>query len=218
MERLMIYEPVNKKNNREKKRATQIKQILKPLQHQSLNEAEKHHSTHVLIVECVELILRNQPYMYTAVNIFKNCKSILGARAGLVALIDRTGKYFDNLHIDSGGMQSAINYETPIPIRGFRQEVLQKGTVQFCNDFGESKWVKLLPEGHVKLQNVLLAPLMIDKTPAGILGFANKNEGFDNIDIHIASSFAKLASLALSNSKAWHVMKRNNRTNSYNKN
>jgi transcriptional regulator with GAF, ATPase, and Fis domain len=206
----MIYEEMNKKNITRKEEIVQIKQNLKPLQ-QDLDETDKHQLTHAAIIQCVELILNHEPFVVTVRNIFTSCKNILNAQAGYVALIDHTGKYFEVLHLDNGGLPSTINYDSPMPIRGLRQEVLQKKAALFCNDFNKSKWMKLLPRGHARLDNVLFAPLVVEQSPVGLLAFANKKAGFDENDLLIATSFAKLSALSLSNSKAWQVMKKTGR-------
>lgn len=66
-----------------------------------MNQSEKHYLTHMAIIRCVELILSQQTFVDTARDIFNFCKNILDARAGYVALIDHTGKYFEVLHLDS---------------------------------------------------------------------------------------------------------------------
>lgn len=210
MERSMIYEEMNKKPITRKEEIVQIKQNVKPLQ-QDLDETDKQQLTYEAIIKCVGLILNHEPFATTVRNIFASCKNILNAQAGYVALIDHTGKYFEVLHLDNGGLPSTINYDSPMPIRGLRQEVLQKKAALICNDFNKSKWMKLLPRGHAKIDNVLFAPLVVEQIPVGLLAFANKKGGFDKNDILIASSFAKLSELSLSNSKAWRVMKKTGR-------
>ena len=205
MEQSMTYENLRKKNKTNEKEIIALKQNLESL-HNNLDRTEKHHLTHVALTECVDLMLRQPAFVYIARYIFDRCKGILGARAGFVALIHHSGKYLEVLHLDKGGLPSTVDYDSPLPIRGFRKEVIQKKIPLFCNDFKKSKWWRLLPKGHVHLENVLFAPIVIGQVPVGLLGFANKKNNFDEEDIRIISSFAKLSALALSNSKAWQVM------------
>lgn len=206
MEQSMTYENLRKKNKTNENEIITLKQNLKSL-HNNLDRAEKHHLTHVALTECVDHILRQPAFIYIARNIFDKCKGILEARAGFVALIHHSGKYLEVLHLDKGGLPSTVDYDSLLPIRGFRKEVIQRKVPQFCNDFKKSKWWRLLPKGHVHLENVLFAPIVLDQVSVGLLGFANKKNDFDDDDIRIVSSFAKLAALSLSNSKAWQVMK-----------
>jgi GAF domain-containing protein len=207
MARTLTYKELEKSNNSNEKELLQLKQYMDLLQ-TSLTGTERHLHTHEAIVECVDLLLRQKKFIDIAHDIYSKCKDILGATTGYVALVDQSGKCLDVLHLDTGGLLCTVNYESPMPIRGLRKEALQKKTSLYCNKFDRSKWMRYLPKGHVQLQNVLFAPIVIEETPAGLLGFANKPKGFDQDDIRIASSFAKLAALALSHSKAWHVMKK----------
>lgn len=205
MTRCMTYQELTKQITSSEKEIFQLKQNSQA-QDDTHAVSNKHCLTHMAVLECVELILQHHSFVVTAKNIFASCKQIVEAKAGFVALTDHTGKYLEVLHLDTGGLSGAVNCDSPMPIRGFRQEAMNKGMTLCCNTFKKSKWMKLLPKGHVPLNNVLLAPLVIEHASVGLLGFANKQNDFDSDDILIASSFAKLTALALANSKAWLVM------------
>jgi len=205
--RTLTYKELEKSNNSNEKELLQLKQYMDLLQ-TGLTGTERHLHTHEAIVECVDLLLNQEKFIDIAHDIYCKCKDILGTTAGYVALIDQSGKCLDVLHLDTGGLLCTVNSESSMPIRGLRKETLQKKATLYCNNFNRSKWLKFLPKGHVRLQNVLFAPIVIEQITVGLLGFANKPKDFDQDDIRIASSFAKLAALALSHSKAWRVMKR----------
>lgn len=194
------------RNSLNKQEFHNLKEEFKSL-HSCLTSVEKHFKAHSSLVECFEFILKGPTFAEAAENIFSRCKVILGAQAGFVALVDNSSKNLEVLHLDSGGLDIRLHYDKPIPIRGFRQECLQKRITLHCNNFQVSKWLKLLPKGHIRLNNVLLAPLVIEETSVGLLGFANKPMDFDDDDLRIATSFAKLTALTLSRSKAWHLLK-----------
>jgi signal transduction histidine kinase len=89
-----------------------------------------------------------------------------------------------------------------MPIRGLRAEAYRTGEVVFDNDFAESRWMELMPEGHVRLENVLFAPLSIEGATVGILGAANKpGPGFTREDARAALTLAEIASIALANTR-----------------
>ncbi len=206
MARPLIYQETEKNKNENEQALLQLKEGKNPL-HSGPTESAKHLLTHAAIIECVELLLRREKFIDTAHAAYCRCKNILGATSGYIALIDQSGKNFDVLHLDTGGLTCTVNSDLPMPIRGLRKEALQKEHAICCNNFKMSKWLKFLPKGHIHLENVLLAPLVIEQIPVGLFGFANKPEFFDQDDTQIATSFAKLASLALANSKAWNIMK-----------
>jgi len=205
MARALTYEELKKNNNIDEKELLRLKGSLHSL-HPNLAATERHHRTHEAVVECVTLLLRQEKFICIAKEIFSKCQEIVGATAGFVALLEESGKRLDVLHLDTGELPCTVNSDSPMPIRGLRKETLQKGVPLCCNNFTSSKWLKFLPKGHMQLQNVLFAPLVIEQIPVGLLGFANKPTDFDLDDMRIATSFARLASLALSNSKAWRMM------------
>jgi|GEM_PF-5572722 len=207
MARCLTYQELEKNNYDNEKKLLHLEQNMKSLQ-TSLAGSQRHLLVYYSLLECVEFFLKQPKYIDVARIIYNTCKSIIGAEAGYVALIDEREKFLDVLHLDTGGITCTVKPSSSLPIRGLRKEALQKGTTLCCNDFNKSKWLKFLPKGHVKLQNVLFAPIVIDQTSVGLLVFANKSENFNLEDIHIASAFTKLAALALSKSKAWHFMKR----------
>lgn len=194
------------RNSLNKQELHNVKEEFKSL-HSCLTSVEKHFKAHSSLVECFEFVLKRPTFAEAAENIFGRCKVILGAQAGFVALVDNSGKHLEVLHLDSGGLETQLQYDKPLPIRGFRKQCLQKRITLHCNNFQLSKWSKLLPKKHIILKNVLLAPLVIEETSVGLLGFANKLVDFDDDDLRIASSFAKLTALTLSSSKAWLLLK-----------
>jgi PAS domain S-box-containing protein len=88
-----------------------------------------------------------------------------------------------------------------MPIRGLREECYRTGKAVYHNDFSNSEWVKFMPEGHASLDNVLFAPLIIDGEVLGLLGLANKPDGFTEDDARMGTAFGELASVALHNSR-----------------
>jgi len=88
-----------------------------------------------------------------------------------------------------------------MPIRGLRADTYRSNKAVYHNDFMNSRWADLMPAGHVRLKNVLFAPLVIDNRTVGIMGLANKPEDFTEEDVKMASGFGELAAIALTNSR-----------------
>jgi PAS domain S-box-containing protein len=118
-----------------------------------------------------------------------------------VALLTKEGTENELLHLDSGGLACAVDPALPMPIRGLREKAYRSCKTVFDNRFSQSEWVDFLPNGHVTLDNVLFAPLVIDNKAVGLLGLANKPGGFTKQDARIASGFSEFASVALFNSR-----------------
>ncbi|MCP4352029.1 MAG: transporter substrate-binding domain-containing protein [Desulfobacterales bacterium] len=132
--------------------------------------------------------------------IFDSCKSQVGATSGYVAMLSENGMENEVLFLDSGGLSCTVDPSLPMPIRGLREQSYQKKETVYDNDFANSKWTELMPQGHVRLDSVLFAPMLIHDQAVGLIGLANKPGGFNEDDIRIVSAFSDLAAVALMNS------------------
>jgi PAS domain S-box-containing protein len=153
------------------------------------------------LLESSRAVLQYREFKDAAKSIFNSCKNLIGARAGYVALLTADATENELLHLDSGGVACAVDPDLPMPIRGLREKAHQSCKTVFDNRFSESTWADLLPGGQVALDNVLFAPLVIDRSAVGLLGLANKPGGFTEEDARIASGFSEFASVALFNSR-----------------
>jgi PAS domain S-box-containing protein len=129
--------------------------------------------------------------------IYHTCKSMVGATCGYVSLKNDDGSLNDLLFLDDGGAACAVDPELPMPIRGLRAQAYKLGQAVYENDFMNSKWIKLMPPGHVDLTNVMFAPLNINGETAGLIGLANKPAAFSPQDTAIANAFGEVAAMAL---------------------
>ncbi len=101
--------------------------------------------------------------------------------------------------LDSGGLPCTVDDSLPMPVRGLRGKAVESGRTVYDNDFSESGWKEFMPEGHVRLDNVLFAPLMVKGEAVGLLGLANKPGGFTEEDTRLATAFGELVAVALVN-------------------
>jgi len=111
--------------------------------------------------------------------------------------------------LESGGLPCSVDPSLPMPIRGLRAETYNTGQVSIENDFPSSDHEKLLPRGHVSLENVLFAPLTVEQKTLGIIGLANKAGGFTDHDARMAMAFGEIASMALMNSRILEMLEEN---------
>lgn len=146
-------------------------------------------------------ILDNQVFHSAARAIFDSCRTVVGASSGYIALLSKDGHENEVLFLESGGLPCTVDPSLPMPIRGLREKAYRENRGVYDNRFDQSEWAAFLPEGHVVLENVLFAPLVIDGKVVGLLGLANKPGGFDSSDAQMTSAFAELAAVALRNSR-----------------
>jgi PAS domain S-box-containing protein len=155
------------------------------------------------LLDAAHSILKYQKFEDAARAIFDSCKELIGATAGYVALLSADGSENEVLFLDSGGLPCTVDPSLPMPIRGLRAESYRHGKAVYDNDFPNSEWMRFMPQGHVCLDNVIFAPLMLDGKAVGLLGLANKHGGFTDRDAYLASAFGDFAAIAFSNSRTF---------------
>jgi PAS domain S-box-containing protein len=145
-------------------------------------------------------VLRHQEFQTTARKIFDECCDLIGASSGYVAMLSEDGSENELLFLEAGGLPCTVDPHLPMPIRGLREDAYRTNKAVYHNDFMNSKWVHLMPEGHVVLKNVMFAPLVLGGKTVGVIGLANKDGDFDDNDAKLATGFGELAAIALDNS------------------
>jgi PAS domain S-box-containing protein len=167
----------------------------------ALIESQQRQAENSALLKSSRTVLEYTRFEEAARSIFDSCKDLVGAAAGYVALLSNDGAENELLFLESGGLPCTVDPSLPMPIRGLRSEAYRTGRAVYENDFLRSKWMHFMPDGHVKLHNVLFAPLVIRGKTFGLLGLANKPGGFTENDSRIATAFGELAATALYNSR-----------------
>ena len=169
---------------------------------QSLEESQQRQAEISALLESSSAVLKYHDFKGAARAIFNSCKNLIGATSGYIALLSKDGTENEVLFLDSGGLPCSVDPTLPMPIRGLRGEAYHNVKTMYHNDFSKSEWMKFMPKGHVRLSNVLFAPMVVERKVVGLLGIANKPGGFNENDVRIASGFSELASIALVNKRA----------------
>jgi len=123
--------------------------------------------------------------------LFASCRELLGAQAGYVFLVEGER----NLAMQTGDRPCSV--ASPPERDGLHARAARIRRVQVDNDFAARE----LPPGHIGIDNVLIAPMVLDGEMLGLLKLANKPGGFTEQDQRIAAGFAELAAIALSKSR-----------------
>lgn len=193
----------------EKGNVVAVSGILRDITHLKQTEDSLRQSKRDLqaLLEAASVAMKHEDFLSTAREIFNICKRETGATAGYVALLDKRNSNNEVLFLDSGGRECAIDQSLPMPIRGLRAEAIKSGKAVYNNYFNKSKWKEFLPAGHVKLTNVMFAPLLVAGKTVGTIGLANKPGGFNNHDITFVSGMANTTALGLRNSQTLNLLK-----------
>jgi PAS domain S-box-containing protein len=134
--------------------------------------------------------------------IFERAKEALGADNGFLTLISPEGILLEESYLDVGSGQCDIELPAVNYIHGLRAEVARTQKAAYENDFPDSHFRGLLPEGHMPISNVLVAPLVAAGETVGLLALGNKAGGFTDDDLAPATAFADLAAIALQKFRA----------------
>jgi len=175
----------------------------------ALKDSQQKQAENVALLKAVRALLEHREFKACAQAIFDSCKSIIGATAGYIALLSTDGTTTKPVFIDTGGASCAVDPSLPMPTRGMRAEAFHRGTAVYDNSFARSEHMKLVPKGHVTLDNVLFAPLMSEGKPVGLFGLANKPGGFTENDARLATWFGEIGSIALLNSHNLELLQHN---------
>ncbi len=178
----------------------------------ALQEARRRCAEISALMTCTRAVLKCQDLVSATRTVFDACRELRGAPAGYVALLTPEGKDNDVVFLKAGEPCCTGDPALPMPIRGLRGEAYRTGQVVYENDFAHSPWAAWLPPGQARLENVLLAPLVIDGRAIGLLGLGNKPGGFTDQDATLAATFGELAAIALRNSRTLDSLRELNAT------
>ena len=173
----------------------------------AVNESDQRSAEILALLKSTRAVLKYQDFDQAAQAIFKTCQDLMGATAGYLSLATKAGA--DNQALLIGPKETAPILESALPdkMRTLLQEANLTGNVVYHNDLTdqhvpksgerqEQTWSAPLP-----FDNLLFAPLVIDGKVDGILGLANKPDGFSENDARLAAAFSELAAIALRNSQ-----------------
>ncbi len=163
------------------------------------------------VLEGARAVLTHQSFEQAAHAIFNTCRTLIGASSGYVALLSTDGTESDTVFLKVDGMPYSTTPELPMPIRGLREQAYRTGRPAYDNDFVNSEWAGAMPADHIRLDNVLLAPLNLKGRTIGLMSMANKPGGFTDHDASLASAFGQFAAIALHNERMIEATQRNER-------
>ena len=149
------------------------------------------------LLEASQQVQASSDFPAAARKLFDNCAKLLNAPSGYVALMSENGEENELLFLEAGGLPCTVDENLPMPIRGLRAECYRTGKPVYDNQFMDSKWEKFIPPGHVRMDKVLFAPLMVQGKALGVIGLANKPGGFSQNDADLAGAFGDIAAMSL---------------------
>jgi PAS domain S-box-containing protein len=174
----------------------------------TLEESQQRQAEISALLKGSHAVLKYHDFKSAAQSIFNSCKKLVGATSGYVALLSKGGTENEVVFLDSGGLSCRVDPRLPMPIRGLRAGACHNKKAVYHNDFQNSEWMKFMPEGHSKLRNVLFAPMIVAGKVVGLLGLGNKPKGFNENDCRMATAFAQIAAIALTQKNAEEALRK----------
>lgn len=159
------------------------------------------------LLRAAQTVLEHDSFAESARDIFSACKTLVGATSGYVALLAESGVEHEVLFHDAGGEVCSADPNAPMPIQGLRAEAHRSGRCVFDNACAASDWAKFTAEGHIPLENVLFAPLVLDGKAIGLLALRNKPGGFTREDADLAQAFGELATISLRSARSVELLR-----------
>lgn len=166
-----------------------------------VEELEMLSAEYAALLKSARAILDNQDFETSARELFNYCKDVTGATSGYIALLTTDGAENEVLFLDPGGRACNVDESLPMPIRGLRETAYRTLKGVYDNSFAYSKWIQYMPKGHMRLDNVLFAPLIIEQKAVGLIGLANKEGGFTQRDVDFVTVISGIGAVALRNSR-----------------
>ncbi|MCB2226191.1 MAG: response regulator [Desulfarculaceae bacterium] len=166
---------------------------------QALTQAQRREKEVRALLQGSQKVQTSHDFQVAARELFDICSGVMDVPAGYVAMLSEDGQENELLFLEAGGLPCLVDPELPMPVRGLRAQCYKTGKPVYENDFAGSNWHKLLPPGHVKLENVLFAPLNVQGRTVGVMGLANKPGGFSSGDARLVEAFGDIAAMSLNN-------------------
>ena len=141
---------------------------------ETIRKAEEQKQTLEALYHIAKDVLDSYDFEDTAKKLFNDCKKLTGATSGYIALLNEDKNENEVLFLDSGGADCTVDPTLPMPLRGLRGVAYDSGEVEYDNDYMCSPHWKFMPEGHMRLENVLFAPLKNDGNVIGLLDWGIK--------------------------------------------
>jgi len=167
----------------------------------SLTEARQYSLEISTLLEISRSILEQKDFKDTAKTIINSCKRLFKVSIGYITLLSKEENEHEIIYSDLGQQEHNIDQSIKfIKISGLPERVYKTGKSFYVNDFMNSEWQKHVPEKHIKIDNLLFAPLKIRNKIIGIIGIANKADNFTTKDEKMLTAIGELTSVALHNS------------------
>jgi PAS domain S-box-containing protein len=164
---------------------------------EAMEDSNRRRRENAALLSASKAVLEHQDFALATARILEGARRLTGAQAGYVSLLDDDGVSDELICVDAGGEGAAEWPHSAAPVGTLHEAVYQSRRVGCFNDLPRGTGRQPLPAVGVKLDNVMLSPILLDGRPAGLVALGNKPGGFLDGDTGAAASFAEFAAIAL---------------------
>jgi signal transduction histidine kinase len=155
-----------------------------------LDSSKKRETGLQLLMRGLHQVAEKEDFDAMSQGIFAEARAALGVRTGWIALRQRNGLAVVFLEVEGAVLSGSAIAEGS---RASDLYALRRSMV--ANDLSSTVLVPL-PEGMGRVENVLIAPIILNEEAIGLLTVANKSGGFTEEDGEMAFAFAEQMALA----------------------
>lgn len=195
------------KNNRLKVSEENLESVRTSI-HEALENSQQQQSEKSVLLEGKIPIPSYQTFEDTLKSIFISCKKLIGATAGYLSLRTDNDERYKIIYSEVVEGISILPGKSSRSLGSMQGRISTLKTVKYENDFRKGQWEGRIPEGHITIENVLFAPLLIEEKTAGIICLVNKPDGFNENDVRLTVVFSEFAALAAVNSRTLELLEK----------
>jgi|GEM_PF-2091366 len=166
----------------------------------ALTVAKQHRDKALALLESAHSALKYSEFKDAAKAIFIQCRNLIGATAGYIALASEDKASYEVIYPETEEFLDAGGH--PLPVKDMLETAHKAGAAIYENNLQTGNGRKYLPDVRTGLNNVLFAPLSVQGETVGLLVFANKPGSFTESDARTASEFSEIAVVAFVNNAA----------------
>lgn len=120
------------------------------------------------------------------------CREAIGAACGYLSVLSSDRASIDIVILDHRSKMEILKKSIRMPVRGLKRQAVLTGKPLFRNS--DHGWKHFLPTKHIRIDNLLIAPISNSGGRRYLLTMANKEGGFSAKDKSIAIEYGQIAS------------------------
>lgn len=168
--------------------------------HNVIKETNERREEISALLESTRLVLEKKDFQSAAKAVFDLCKKLIGAQIGFLALLGAGKEETRVLFMSPKTMLSDSDSLVKLSLSACDSPAFKNGRAEIINEFFALEGGKERGEELIAIDNMLVAPLVVDQEIPGLIALANRAGGFSKENGLMASAFGEIISLAFRNS------------------